>query len=72
MRENIDFLGSLVGKKGLRVNPEKVEVLKTCPRPETLTDVVRFVGLFQYFRGFIPKFPEIAASLKNLKRKASA
>ena len=35
--ENIDFLGLLIGKDGLRVNPEKVEVLKTWPKPESVT-----------------------------------
>ena len=51
MREEIDFLGFLVGKKGLRVNPEKIEVLKTWPMPETLTDVRSFAGLLQFSEG---------------------
>ena len=69
MQEEIDFLGFLVGKKRIRVNPEKVEVLKTWPRPETLTDVRSFVRLLQFFRRFIPKFSEIAAPLTNLTKK---
>ena len=69
MQEEIDFLRFLVGKKGLRVNPENVEVLKTWPKPEKLTDFRRFVGLLQFFRRFIPKFSEIAAPLTNLTKK---
>ena len=69
MREEIDFIGFLVGKKGLRVNPEKFEVLKTWPKPETLTDGMSFVGLLQFFRTFIPKFSEIAAPLTNFTKK---
>ena len=72
MREEIDFLGFLVGKKRIRVNPEKVEVLKTWPKPETLTDARRFVGLLQIFRRVIPKFSEMAAPLTNLRKKGVA
>ena len=39
MRTEIDFLGFLVGKDELRVNPSKVEVLKTWPKPKSLFEV---------------------------------
>ena len=63
MREEIDLQGFLVGKRGLRVNPEKVEVLKTWQRPETLTDVRRFVVLLQFSEG------SFRSSLKLLRHR---
>ena len=45
MKSEIDFLGLVVGKNGIRVNPLKVEVLKSWPRPQSLTDVRSFIGL---------------------------
>lgn len=69
MKEEINFLGSLVGKKRLRVNPDKIKVLQKWPKPETLTDVRSFMGLLQFFWRFIPKFFEVAAPLTDLTKK---
>ena len=65
----IDFLGFLVGRDGIRVNPEKVDVLKTWPKPKSLTELRSFLGLLQFFRRFIPKFSGIAAPLTDLTKK---
>ena len=44
-KTEIDFLGFLVGKDGIRVNPKQVEIPKTWPKPESLTDLRSFLGL---------------------------
>ena len=69
MKTEIDFPGILVGKDGLRVNPSKVKVLKTCPKPKSLFEVKSFLGLLQFCRRFIPKFSEVAAPMTNLTKK---
>ena len=69
LRSEIQFLGLIVGTEGVRVNPEKAEVLRTWPRPETLTELRSFLGLLQFFRRFIKSFSGIAAPLTNLTRK---
>ena len=69
--ENIDFLGLLIGKDGLQVNPEKVEILKTWPKPASVTDIRSFLGLLQFFRRFIPDFAKIASPLTDLTKKGS-
>ncbi len=52
LKEQIAFLGLIVGKNGLRAAPKKVDVLKICPKPSTLIDVRSFLGLIQFFRRF--------------------
>ncbi len=52
LKEEIQFLGLFVGKNGLRVDPKKVGVLKSWPKPSTLTDIRSFLGLIQFFRRF--------------------
>lgn len=65
----LDFLGLLVGQDGLRVNLEKIEVLKTWPKPESLTDLSNFMGLLQFCRRLFKKFSGIAAPIINLTKK---
>ena len=69
MKIEIDFLGLVVGKNGIRVNPLKIEVLKSCPRPQSLTDVRSFIGLLQFFQRFIKDFSSLATPLTNLTKK---
>ena len=69
MTDETKFLGLVVGRHGVRVNPEKVATLRDWPRPKTLTEVRSFIGLLQFSRRFIKGFSEIAAPLTGLTRK---
>ena len=69
MKTEIKFLGLIVGRNGLEVNPAKVEVLKSWPKPKTLTEVRSFMGLLQFFRRFIKDFSKVSAPLTNLTKK---
>ena len=69
MKEETEFLGVIVSKNGISVNPAKVAVIKTWPPPSSLTELRSFVGLFKFFRRFIKGFSEIVAPMKALKRK---
>ena len=71
MEEETEFLGMIVGRNGLRVNPAKIAVIQTWPRPTTLTELRSFIGLLQFFRRFIKDFSKIASPLTALTRKRS-
>ena len=64
-----EFLGLVVGTKGIRVNSEKVSVLQRWPRPKTLTEVWAFIGLLQFFWRFIKGFSDMATPLTSLTKK---
>src|SRR5687767_2470726 len=66
---NINFLGHIVGKDGLRPDEKKVEKIKGIKRPETVTEVRSFLGLCSYYRRFIKDFSKIAKPLHNLTKK---
>lgn len=65
------FLGLIVGRSGLKVNPETASVIKLWPFPRTITELRRFIGLLQFFRYFIKYFPKTAAPLTALTSKSS-
>ena len=44
-------------------------MLKSWPRPQSLTDVRSFIGLLQFFRSFIKDFSSLATPLTNLTKK---
>jgi len=46
---NIAFLGHIVGRNGISVDPAKVEKIKTFPEPTNLTDLRASLGLFSYY-----------------------
>jgi hypothetical protein len=69
MGTEMEFLGFIVGKDGLRVDPKKIDVIESWPRPSSITEVRSFLGLVQFFRRFIFRFSEIAVPLTNLTKK---
>ena len=65
----VKFLGHIVGRDGLKVDPGKIEVVKDWPRPKDATQVRQFVGLTNYFRKFIKDYSTVAAPLMDLTKK---
>ena len=47
------FLGHIVGKDGVRVDPKKVAVVKDWPVPGNKLQVLSFLGFANYFRKFV-------------------
>ena len=53
--EELTFLGNSISSEGMSPNKTKVsEFLSTLKTPNTLKQIRRFIGFFQYFRSFIP------------------
>lgn len=70
-QEETAFLGMVVGRKGIWINPDKAKVVHTWPKPWTVRELRSFIGLLQFFRRLIMEFSGIAAPLTNLTRKDS-
>jgi len=67
--EKVHFLGHVVSKEGISVDPTKVEAVSTWPVPKNVTDIRSFLGLAGYYRCFVEGFSKIAAPLTALTRK---
>ena len=67
--EQVQFLGHIVSREGISVDPAKVEVVLNWERPRTPTEVRSFLGLAGYYKRFVKDFSKIATPLTKLTRK---
>ncbi|KAI3704083.1 hypothetical protein L1987_74291 [Smallanthus sonchifolius] len=65
----VHFLGHVINKEGIHVDPSKIETIKNWEAPKTPTEVRQFLGLAGYYRRFIENFSKIALPLTTLTQK---
>jgi len=65
------FLGHIISKDGVSVNPEKIKAVQNFPKPKCRRDVMSFVALCSYYRRFIRQFAKIARPLHDLTEKSA-
>jgi len=65
----VEFLGAVIGPKGVEMQKEKVKGVLSWPAPRNVKKVQKFLGLANYYRRFIKNFARIAAPLHVLVRK---
>ena len=70
-KEEIEYLGVIVGKNHLQMSPKKLQGIADWPVPKTPTDVWQFLGFTGYYHYFIPNYSAIAQPLLNLTRKTT-
>ena len=65
--EELQFLGHLVNKEGIKTVPKKVDTIRDYPEPIEAKDPVqameRFLGMYVFYHRFVPKAAELLRSL---------
>ena len=64
-----EYLGFVIGQGKVSPIQGKIQGIQSCVRPTTKTGVRSFMGMANYYRGFIPNFAQITAPLSDLLRK---
>jgi len=65
----VEFLGVVIGPRGVEMQKEKVEGVLNWPAPRNVKEIQKFLDLANYYRRFIKDFAKIAAPLHVLVRK---
>ncbi|XP_075479295.1 putative mitochondrial protein AtMg00860 [Primulina tabacum] len=65
----VTFLGHIVSKEGVEVDPSKVESFKQWQVPKMVMEIRSFLGLTGYYHKFIKGFSSIVVPLTSLMKK---
>ncbi|GKE95674.1 putative reverse transcriptase domain-containing protein [Tanacetum coccineum] len=70
--KEVQFLGHVVNRYFIHLDPSKVESVKNWKTPESPTEIRSFLGLTGYYRRFIENFSKIAKPITLLTQKNKA
>jgi hypothetical protein len=69
MKTELIYLGFVISANELRMDPDKVEVIKNWPSPKNIFEVRSFHGLASFYRKFIRNFSGISAAMMDTVKK---
>lgn len=67
--DSIEYLGMIISKGSVRMDPSKVDGVLSWPIPKKVKDVQAFLGFANFYRRFIRDFGKIVRPLSELTRK---
>src|SRR5271154_172794 len=67
--EEVEFLGFIVGKNGVAMDPGKVDSITSWPTPKSVHDIRMFLGLANFYRRFIKYFSKLASPMTRMLKK---
>jgi len=65
-RDQVEFLGFIIGRKSLQMDPAKLNTIKQWPIPSSVKDIESFLGFCNFYRRFISHYAKIARPLTLL------
>ena len=62
---SVDFLGHSVSAAGIQPLPSRVAALRDFPKPSTIKELQAFLGLFNFYRRFVPAAAQLVLPLTD-------
>lgn len=59
----VDYLGHRIDSRGIRPLPDKVDAVRSYPKPQTIKQLRRFLGMLNFYRRFLSNAAAIQAPL---------
>eukprot|EP00253_Pinus_taeda_P008664 PITA_08664 len=72
LQEEIQYLGHVITKDGIVVDPEKIKAIMEWPVPKDVADIRSFMGLAGFYRRFVKGFSKVAFPITSLQKKGRA
>lgn len=66
----MEFLGYIINKNGCRPPLDRVAAIQRYPKPETIHDLRRFLGIINYYRRCIPHAAQLQAPLNEFLKES--
>ena len=67
--DTVEYLGFILSKDGLKMDPSKVQTIQDWPEPRKVKDIQSFLGFANFYRRFISDYSDIVVPLTRLTRK---
>jgi len=71
MKEELVYLGFVISREGLKMDPEKVQAIRNWPTPRSVFEVRSFHGLASFYRKFIKGFSQVCAPILETIREVN-
>eukprot|EP00253_Pinus_taeda_P005576 PITA_05576 len=68
-KEQIQYLGHVITKDGIAVDPQKIKTIMQLLVPKYVVDIRSFIGLDVYYTRFIEGFSRVAYPITSLQKK---
>jgi hypothetical protein len=68
-KEEVKFLGYIIGAFGIKMDMAKVDAVTSWPTPTNVKEVQSFLGFANFYRRFIEKYSKISQPLTALTQK---
>ena len=65
-KPHIQYLGHIIFKKGIAMDPKKIKAIEDWPTPISVTYIISFLGLVGYYQNFIENFSRISYPISAL------
>ena len=66
----ITYLGHIVDKNGIRIDPQRNQGIVDMAPPQDLKGIQRFLGMINQYRSYIPDYVIAISPIQNLARKS--
>jgi len=67
-KDSTEFLGYVISRNSIQMDPGKVQAITTWPTPRTLTELRSFLGFANFYRHFIANYSKIVQPLTSLTK----